>query len=135
MMPRIIKFVFCLVALAVIVFQAFTPCHALEIEIDIAPAVLNLQNNGQVVTVHTDIAYGLVDVSTVYLNGVAIDSWKADDRGNFVAKFLIEEIKSLEGLIIDDYNTLQMVGVTIDGEAFAGTQDILVINNVPVGKR
>jgi len=135
MMTRIIRIALCLMALAVIGFQASTPCCAFDIEIDIAPAVLNLQNKGQVVTVHTDIAYGLVDVSTVYMNGVAINSWKADDCGNFVAKFLIEEIKSLEGLVIDDYNTLQLVGVTIDGEAFAGAEDILVINNVPAGRK
>jgi hypothetical protein len=71
----------------------------------------------------------------VYLNGIAINSWKADDCGNFVAKFLIEEIKSLEGLVIDDYNTLRLVGVTVDGEAFTGAEDILVINNVPARKQ
>jgi len=115
-------------------FQVTTPCYGFEISIDVAPAVLNLQNKGQVVTVHTDIAYSKVDASTVYLNGVAINSWKADDRGNFVAKFLIEEIKSLDGLIIGDYNTLELVGATIDGDEFTGVQDILVINNVPARK-
>lgn len=134
MKTKAMRSLVCLIALSVMFFQATTPCYGFEISIDVAPAVLNLQNKGQVVTVHTDIAYSKVDASTVYLNGVAINSWKADDRGNFVAKFLIEEIKSLDGLIIGDYNTLELVGATIDGDEFIGVQDIMVINNVPAGK-
>jgi len=123
-----------LIALSVVFMQASTQCYGFEITIDVAPAVLNLQNNAKVVTVHTDIAFGDVDVSAVYLNGVLIDSWKADNRGNFVAKFIIDAIKTLDGLIIDEYNTLQLVGATTDGESFAGADDILVVNNVPSGK-
>lgn len=134
MITKTLKSLVCLIALSVVFFQVAAPCYGFEISIDVAPAVLNLQNKGQVVTVHTDIAYSAVNASTVYLNGIAIDSWKADDRGNFVAKFLIEEVKSLPGLIIGDYNTLQLVGTTVDGEEFTGVQDILVINNVPSRK-
>jgi len=65
-----------------------------------------------------NIGYGEVDVSSVYLNGVAIDSWKADNRVNVVAKFLIEEIKTREGLMIGDYNNLKLVGLTVDDESF-----------------
>jgi hypothetical protein len=134
MKTKAMRSLVCLIALSGMFFQVTTPCYGFEISIDVAPAVLNLQNKGQVVTVHTDIAYSKVDASTVYLNGVAINSWKADDRGNFVAKFFIEEIKSLDGLIIGDYNTLEMVGATIDGDEFTGVQDIMVINNVPARK-
>ena len=107
-----------------------TECSAFDIVIDVAPNVLNLQNNGQVVTVHTDISYGLVQASTVYLNNVAIDSWKSDLQGNFVAKFVMDEIKDLP-LDIDEYNTLTLVGLTTNNETFSGSQDILVINNLP----
>jgi hypothetical protein len=107
--------------------------HAFEIIIDVSPNVLNLQNQGQVVTVHTDIDYGLVDVSSVYLNGVLINSWKADDRGYFVAKFLMSDVKALD-MVIGDYNLLQMVGATIEGIAFAGEQYIKVVNNIPAGR-
>jgi len=65
---------------------------------------------------------------------VAISHWKADARGNFVAKFSSDEIKSLDGLKIDDYNTLVLTGYTSEGEAFMGTQEILVINVIPQGK-
>ena len=68
-----------------------------------------------IVTVHTDIAYNLVVGASVSLNGVEIDWWKSDDRGNFVAKFDSDEIKTLDGLIIGDYNTLTLFGFTTGG--------------------
>jgi len=127
---RILFSVIWLIMLSLSTFSVVpTECHAFEITIDVAPNVLNLQNNGQVVTVHTDIAYGVVQASTVYLNNVAIDSWKSDLRGNFVAKFVMNEIKDLP-FEIDDYNTLMLVGTT-SNESFWGSQDILVVNNGP----
>ena len=110
---------------------------AFDIQIDVAPNVLNIQSESVVVTVHTDIAYSAVAGSSVFLNGVAINHWKSDARGNFVAKFLSDEIKTLDGLIIGDYNTLVLTGYTTDddvSEAFKGEQDIMVIDVVPQGK-
>ena len=101
-----------------------------QITIDVAPNILNLSNQGTVVTVHTDIGYSAVAGSTVYLNGVPIYFWKSDSRGYFVAKFVMNEVKDLP-LVIDGYNTLTMVGTTKAGEAFWGTQDILVIDRGP----
>ena len=49
---------------------------AYDIQIDVAPNVLNIQSESVVVTVHTDVAYSLVAGSTVFLNGVAISHWK-----------------------------------------------------------
>lgn len=113
---------------------AATDVLASDISIDVAPNVLNIQSKSVVVTVHTDIAYSSVVGASVYLNDVAIDWWKVDNRGNFVAKFDSEEFKTLGGLIIDDYNTLLLTGYTISGEAFIGSQEILVIDNQPKGK-
>ncbi len=101
-----------------------------EIEIDVSPNVLNLQNQGEVVTVHTDISYSAVVGSTVTLNDVEISHWKSDNRGNFVAKFVMEEIKDLP-LNIGELNTLTLIGETSDGIQFSGSQDILVVNNIP----
>ena len=98
-----------------------------EINIEVAPRTLNIDSDGQVVTVHTDVAYWEVDVSSVFLNGVLISSWKADNRGNFVAKFLMEDVKTLDGLVIDGYNMLTLVGATVDGTSFVGSQEIMVI--------
>ncbi|UCF94787.1 MAG: hypothetical protein JSW39_11740 [Desulfobacterales bacterium] len=82
---------------------------------------------------HTDISYSIVVGSTVFLNGVAVDHWKSDARGNFVAKFLSDDIKTLDGLILGDYNTLTLSGYTTQAEAFIGEQDIKIIDIIPNG--
>ncbi len=114
--------------LAMITLASGTLAMAEETTIRIAPNTLNLCSEGTVVTVHTDVSYTLVDVYTVYLGGVAISSWKADDRGYFVAKFLMDEIKAIDGLILNDYNTLQFVAMTTDGEPVWGETEIMVID-------
>lgn len=126
----------CFVVLWISFFHMPMSSYGEEINtaIDIAPATLNIQSGGVVVTVHTDIPYDDVDFLTVYLNGVAIKSWKNDDCGFFVAKFAMDEIKTLDGLIIGDYNTLTLVGVTVDGDPFVGTDKIKVIDIMPSGK-
>lgn len=102
-----------------------------EIAIDIAPATLNLQSRGTVVTVHTDIPYVDVDVVSVYLAGVAIASWKADDRGYFVAKFDMDDVKTIDGLVINGANTFQLVGLDVFGEPFWGEQEVMVVDRGP----
>jgi len=109
----------------------FTP-SPFEIQIDVAPNVLNLQNQGEVVTVHTDIAYNDVEGASVTLNGLEIYYWKSDDRGYFVAKFLIEEVK---GIVDIGYNTLTLEGITNDGEYFTGSQEIKVVSIIPKKKK
>lgn len=106
-----------------------------EIEIQVSPNILNLQSNGVVVTIHTDVPYSQVSASSVSLNGLEIDSWKADNQGFFVAKFDMDEVKELEDLEIGDYNTLTLDGVKITGVTFTGSEEVLVINNVPKGKK
>jgi hypothetical protein len=110
--------------------------HAFEIEIEVAPHTLNIQSESQVVTVHTSISYWSVDHDNVYLNDVEISSWKADNRGNFVAKFLMSEVKALADtgdLDIPGENELSLVGYTTDGTEFTGSQVITVIDVEPVG--
>ncbi|MDH3950953.1 MAG: hypothetical protein OEV11_07960 [Deltaproteobacteria bacterium] len=121
--------------LAVTLFWFLYPAAALsdDIQIDVAPNVLNIQSKGEIVTVHTDIAYSAVVGASVFLNDVAIEYWKADARGNFVAKFVMDEIKTLDGLIIGDYNTLVLIGYTTDGHPFIGEQEIKVIDIIPRG--
>ncbi len=115
--------------LAIVMLAAPAVSSAGEITIEIAPSTLNLQSNGKVVTVHTDIAYSDVDVFTVYLGGVAINSWKADDRGYFVAKFLIDDIKTIDGLAINEYNTFQFLAQTTYDVPVWGEADVMVIDS------
>ena len=95
------------------------------VEIQVSPNVLNLANNGQVVTVHTDIPYSLVVGASVYLNDVPIDWWKSDDCGNFVAKF---EINAIKDIVEVGPATLTLTGDTITGETFCGVDEIEVID-------
>lgn len=108
-----------------------TVADAGEITIDISPATLNLRSSGTVVTVHTDVPYADVDVATIYLAGVAIDWWKADDRGYFVAKFDMDDVKAIDGLVINGPNTFQLVGLDVFGEPFWGEQEVMVIDRGP----
>lgn len=121
------------VTLCWLLYPAAALSTEIPIQIDVAPNVINIQSQGAIVTVHTDIAYSAVDGASVYLNGVAIQWWKADARGNFVAKFVMDEIKTLDGLIIDGYNVLVLNGYTTDGDTFIGEQEIKVIDITPRG--
>ena len=128
--------VLCCMALALVFFQAPPECHGLEIGIEVAPNTLNIQSQSQVVTVHTTIKYVSVDHDNVYLNGIEISSWKADNLGYFVAKFLMSEVKALAdsgNLIVPGDNELILVGYTTDGAKFTGAQTITVIDIVPQG--
>ena len=121
-----------LIASMAVILGLLTCVWAVQIiEIQVSPNVLNILSKGEVVTVHTDIGYSAVAGSTVTLNGVEISHWKSDNRGNFVAKFLMEEIKGLEGLDIGGMNTLTLEGETVSGETFSGSTDILVVKNTP----
>ena len=121
--------------LVLLMLALFVPLNSEDIliVIQVSPNVLNLQNNGTVVTIHTDIAYSEVAGSTVSLNDVIISSYKSDNRGFFVAKFLMDDIKDLP-LDIDALNTLRLEGLTKTGDLFVGSQEILVINVIPKGK-
>lgn len=105
------------------------------IEIQVSPSILNLQSNGVVVTIHTDIPFSQVDAQSVSLAGVEIDSWKSDNQGFFVAKFDMDVIKDIESLVIGEYNTLTLDGLKYSGDEFTGSEDVMVINNISSGKK
>lgn len=106
-----------------------------SITIQVSPNVLNLNNSGEWVTIHTDIAYGLVVEASVTLNEVPISWSKSDNQGNFVAKFVIGDIKDLfKNEVLPGIFTLKLEGMTLDGETFIGEQEIKVVNVIPSGK-
>ena len=142
MIPKIIKRdclpVICVIALMLILIKTPTECHGFDIDIDVAPNTLNIQSQGQVVTVHTNIAYNSVvgDTVEVELNGIEIWWWKADNQGNFVAKFEMSEVKALAitgHLVVPGENELILVGYTTEGVEFTGLQEITVIDVDPAG--
>ncbi|MBA7556468.1 hypothetical protein ES705_49176 [subsurface metagenome] len=96
------------------------------IEISIAPATLNLDKvDDKCVTVHADIDYDEVDCDTLTLNDISVDSTKADDRGDLVAKF---DREAIAGLVVEgeDTLTLTLIGETNEEESFTGTDTIRV---------
>jgi hypothetical protein len=77
-----------------------------------------------------------VDHDNVFLNDILISSWKADNQGNFVAKFLMTEVKALADsgdLEVPGENILSLVGYTTDGAEFTGSEVITVIDVQPAG--
>jgi hypothetical protein len=106
-----------------------------DIHVDISPNVLNIGSLGKVVTVHVDIAFDDVDPGSVSLccsddrlDCVLINRWKSDSLGNFVAKFLMDDVE--EDVTADQPNTLTLIGKTKDGAQFCGQQDINVIDTI-----
>ena len=139
MLKRSNSFIVCAVFFAVlglILLRGPAVSNGFEISIDVAPNTLNIQSQGQLVTVHTSIAFSSVAGGTVTLNGIEISWWKADNQGNFVAKFLMSEVKALADsgdLEVPGENELTLDGYTTDGAEFTGSQTITVIDVEPVG--
>jgi hypothetical protein len=111
-----------------------------EIAIDVAPNVLNLQRtDDKCVTVHTDIPFDEVDSESVRLvvGGVEIIPYSTyyDLRGDLVAKVWMKDLRNL--VVIGVYNTFTLTGFELldyGEDAFSGTQEILVVDNVPKGR-
>ena len=101
-------------------------CATLDVHVDAAPQTLLLDaDQGGYVTIHAAIAYGLVDTGSLTLNGVPVDYTKADNRGELVAKFPEWAVKD----IVDAPSaTLVLSGLTVDGEAFEGSDVVRVID-------
>lgn len=108
----------------------------IPVEIQVSPATILIgSEEGEWVTVHTDIAYGLVASATVYLNDVPINWSKADNQGNFVAKFVSSDIR---GIVSPGQVELTLSGVTVYGDMFSGTTIVRVVEfsgaDAPKGK-
>ena len=99
--------------------------NGLTVDIVVSPNVLNLESNGIWVTVHAGIAYSTVATSSVELNGIPVEVTKSDDRGELVAKFLLDDVRDIVHL---GTNELTLTGETTGGQLFSGTDEILVIS-------
>jgi hypothetical protein len=94
-----------------------------EIFVKVSPNTIVIASPGDWITVHTDIAYGSVDTSSITLNGVAVAWTKSDLRGNLVAKFAQADIKAI---IAPPEVTLTLSGLTNGGEPFTGSDTVAV---------
>ena len=106
------------------------PAILLATSIRVAPSTLNIGSNGTVVTVHTSLPFSSVIAASVTLNGLDIQSWKADARGNFVAKFSMTAVKALvnSGALSLGTAELTLEGLTSSGDAFSSSTSITIVD-------
>ena len=112
-----------------------------EMDIQIAPSTLNVGYEGNCVTVHTDLTYtaALQADFEWRLEGVLAYSVFPDDCGNLVAKFHVGEIATAIADDIGDVTRSTTITMTLTGEqadivAYEGSDDVRVIDMVPVMK-
>ena len=91
--------------------------------ITISPKTLVLSNDTGCVTVHTNVAIGLVDCESLQLDGISPYLTKEDSRGELVAKFDADAVK---GIVEPGEVTLTLTGVLADGTEFAASDTIRV---------
>ena len=95
-----------------------------EPAISVAPSTLLIGvEQGGAVTVHTKIPFGVVDASSLALNGVPAGAVFADNQGDLVAKFSEAAIKAMA---TPDEITLTLTGRYRDGETFEGSDTVTV---------
>lgn len=91
--------------------------------ITISPNTLSFSSEDTIVTVHSNIPYGLVDTVTLTLNGIPATFTKADACGDLVVKFGRADVKNIvePGVAI-----LTLSGKLKDGSDFQASDSITV---------
>lgn len=137
MILRMMKTVFPALAFCIALSLILLPtqCLAQDFEIEIAPKVINLQCGGEDFSVHTNIPCGTIDDGLVCLRiednqecssgdgycEICSDSAQCDNRGNFVAKFEVEDV--VAGLCLEAGSYRLVMHGTMDGENFTAAQE------------
>ncbi|MCP5523782.1 MAG: hypothetical protein H7A46_19775 [Verrucomicrobiales bacterium] len=96
-----------------------------QVTIVISPSTLNLESSGIWVTVHAEIPYSNVVGASVTLDGIPVEVTFADNRGELVAKFCIDDVK--DSVRLGEVR-LTLVGDKTDGSSFFGTDLVKVIS-------
>ena len=115
----------------VVAISVFTLCNAMaqdEVRITVSPKSLAISSVGNKVTIHSNIPAGTVNVSTLELSidgigSLAPISTFADDRGNLVAKFGMNDVKSMVTVPRAEFT---LTGVYFSGGSFSATDVIKV---------
>lgn len=91
----------------------------------VAPQTVILgSDQGGLVTVHAEIPYNSVDLSSLTLNGIPAKGNKPDNRGELVAFFDETAVKNIVAL---PQATLTLEGRTLAGDDFQGSDTVRVI--------
>mgnify|MGYP001813167667 CR=1 FL=1 len=135
---------FLLSALTVIILVSSIPASAedpppISLDLQIAPNVLNLSNQGTVVTIHTNYPYDQFDVSKpagVFVGDgsgsyVPINWWKADLRGDFVAKFEMDAVQGAVaslGLPMGSSCSIVFKATSVNNAVLGGAVDVTIVD-------
>jgi hypothetical protein len=104
--------------------RATDPSLSIPIKCSPATVILDAIRSGDCLTVHADIKFRDVDTTRpVTLNGVEAYATFADNHGDLVAKFTRTD---LADLLAPPTTSLTLVGSTVGGVAFAGTDSVRV---------
>ena len=103
-----------------------TPPGSETIAIAVAPGTIALDSATTCLTVHADIAHGLVAEVEVIVNGTVVPVWytKADSLGDLVVKVRIQAVKDAIGEAPSA--TVVLDGITEAGEPFTGSDTVKV---------
>ena len=95
-----------------------------DFNIMISPRTLVLSSPSDVITVHSNIPYGVVIATSVAVNGVDVPFTKSDSCGDLVAKIGVDDLA--EFLQPNQVITLTLSGMLIDETTFAVDETISV---------
>ena len=95
-----------------------------DFNIMISPGTLILSSPCDLITVHSNIPYGVVIETSVAVNGVDVSFTKSDSCGDLVAKIGVEDLA--EFLQPNQVITLTLSGMLIDETTFAVDETISV---------
>jgi len=104
------------------------------IDVVVSPNVLNLESYGGSVSLHTDIAYGLVEEASLTVNDAEVDYfWTfADSRGQLVVKC---SLTTIMGMVEVGEATFVLTVQGKDGITYSGTDLIEVISQSGVNRK
>jgi hypothetical protein len=91
--------------------------------ITVSPNTLVLSSEDTIVTVHSNIPYGIVNTVSLTLDGIPATFTKADACGDLVVRFNRADVK---GIVTPGTATLTLSGELDDGTPFAASDDITV---------
>jgi len=93
-------------------------------DIMVSPKTIVLSSPCDTITVHSNIPYGAVVVTSVMINDVEVPFTKADDCGDLVAKIGIDALASF--LTPNQDITLTLSGLLVNGNIFAVDETVAV---------
>lgn len=94
------------------------------VDITISPKTFILSvDEGEWVTVHTDLPFSQVEAASIRLNGIPLVFAKSDNLGFFVAKLYREDV---EATVAPPSAVLEFTGWTYNGDVFYATDVIRV---------